>query len=159
MRDLPRSIRMGGITLLTVFLVLCLTVFGVLSLVSARADARLCEKNTAQVKAYYAADSKAEEELRSLSLTLRSAQAESVQAGDETEFWRLIATAEGERFDAKERTLSYAVPVTEEQELRVKLRVIAPTTGRDADYEILVWRTVVTVDYEIDNSLNVWDGT
>ena len=150
-----RSIRTGGITLMAVFLVLCLTVFGVLSLASAQADARLCEKNAAQVKAYYEADAKAEEELRNLWRALRGAQAE---AGNTEEFWRLIASAEGERFDPEERTVSYAVPVTAQQELRVRVRLTAPANGAAASCEILQWKTAVTVEYEIDNSLSVWDG-
>ena len=46
----------GGVTLLTVLLVLCLTLFSVLALSSAQADKRLSEKNAEAVRAYYAAD-------------------------------------------------------------------------------------------------------
>ena len=49
----------GGITLLTVLLVLALTMFAVLTLSSAQADMRLSEKNVRAVLDYYAADSKA----------------------------------------------------------------------------------------------------
>jgi hypothetical protein len=49
----------GGVTLLTVLLVLALTMFAVLTLSSAQADLRLSEKNAHSVRGYYAADSKA----------------------------------------------------------------------------------------------------
>ena len=49
----------GGVTLLTVLLVLALTMFAVLTLSSARADMRLSEKNAHAVSDYYAADSRA----------------------------------------------------------------------------------------------------
>ena len=49
----------GGVTLLTVLLVLCLTLFAVLALSSAQADLRLSEKNARAVAAYYAAENKA----------------------------------------------------------------------------------------------------
>jgi hypothetical protein len=49
----------GGVTLLTVLLVLSLTMFAVLTLSSAQADLRLSEKNARAVRDYYGADSKA----------------------------------------------------------------------------------------------------
>ncbi|MCL2166225.1 MAG: hypothetical protein FWH49_02920, partial [Clostridiales bacterium] len=49
----------GGVTLLTVLLVLCLTLFSVLALSSAQADLRLSEKNSRYISAYYEAENKA----------------------------------------------------------------------------------------------------
>ena len=49
----------GGVTLLTVLLVLCLTLFAVLALSTAQADLRLSEKNARAVSAYYEAESQA----------------------------------------------------------------------------------------------------
>ena len=49
----------GGVTLLTVLLILCLTLFSVLALSSAQADLRLSEKNARNVSAYYAAEKEA----------------------------------------------------------------------------------------------------
>ena len=46
----------GGVTLLTVLLVLALTMFAVLTLSSAQADMRLSGKNARAVEEYYAAD-------------------------------------------------------------------------------------------------------
>jgi hypothetical protein len=47
----------GGVTLLTVLLVLALTMFAVLTLSSAQADMRLSEKNARAASDYYRADS------------------------------------------------------------------------------------------------------
>jgi len=47
----------GGMTLLTVLLVLALTMFAVLTLSSAQADMRLSQKSARAVSDYYAADS------------------------------------------------------------------------------------------------------
>ena len=49
----------GGVTLLTVLLILALTMFAVLTLSSAQADMRLSEKNARTVGEYYTADNKA----------------------------------------------------------------------------------------------------
>jgi hypothetical protein len=51
----------GGLTLLTVLLVLCLTMFSVLSFSAAQADGRLSRKNAAVVSAFYQADLRAVE--------------------------------------------------------------------------------------------------
>lgn len=56
----------GTVTLLTVLLILCFTLFSVLALSSAQADRRLTEKNAEMTKAYYLADSRGEETLAAL---------------------------------------------------------------------------------------------
>jgi hypothetical protein len=49
----------GVVTLFVVLLILCLTVFAVLTFASANADMRLSAKNSEMVEAYYAADNAA----------------------------------------------------------------------------------------------------
>ena len=57
---------LGGISLLVVFAVLCLTVFALLSLSTVRADQRLSDASARAVQAYYAADCQAQEILARL---------------------------------------------------------------------------------------------
>ena len=47
----------GGISILMIFLTLCITVYGLLSLLTARSEKSLNEKNRAATEEYYAADS------------------------------------------------------------------------------------------------------
>ena len=54
----------GGVSLLVVFAVLCLTVFALLSLSTVRADARLSEASAQSVADYYAADCEAQKNTR-----------------------------------------------------------------------------------------------
>lgn len=56
----------GGVSLLVVFAVLCLTVFALLSLTTVQADIRLADASAQSVKAYYAADCQAQELLARL---------------------------------------------------------------------------------------------
>lgn len=56
----------GGISLLVVFAVLCLTVFALLSLATVQADLRLADASAQGVKDYYAADCQAQELLARL---------------------------------------------------------------------------------------------
>lgn len=58
---LPSPIGVGVITLIDVLLVLCLTIFSILTYSSARADQKLSQVNADAVTAYYAADSEAAE--------------------------------------------------------------------------------------------------
>ena len=56
----------GGISILAVFVVLCITVFAVLSLLSARADHRLSQRSAQTVEEYYAADAACQQTLAGL---------------------------------------------------------------------------------------------
>lgn len=60
-KPLPSPIGVGVITLITVLLVLCLTIFSILTYSSAKADLQLSQVNADAVSAYYAADSQAAE--------------------------------------------------------------------------------------------------
>ena len=51
----------GVSSMLMLFVILCLTVFGVLAYMTARADNRLTFRSAEAVKGYYAADAEAEE--------------------------------------------------------------------------------------------------
>jgi hypothetical protein len=56
---LSTSSGLGAVTIFAVLLILCLTVFSVLTLASAQADLRLTEKNALMVSSYYRADNEA----------------------------------------------------------------------------------------------------
>ncbi len=57
-------LSVGTSSILMIFVVLCLTTFGVLSFVTANADYKLSRKNADAVFAYYQSDSKADELLK-----------------------------------------------------------------------------------------------
>ena len=52
------KVNIGLSSLILIFIVLCLSTFGLLSLSSARGDLELAERGAEAVKAYYEADSK-----------------------------------------------------------------------------------------------------
>ena len=60
-REDRRAVSIGGISVLMVFVMLCLTTFGLLTLATARAEMRLTEKNAQSVTAYYASSSRMQE--------------------------------------------------------------------------------------------------
>lgn len=130
----------GGISLLVVFAVLCLTVFALLSLTTVQADIRLSDASAQAVLDYYQADSKAQEILACL--RTGAALPQGVQ----------VDRTEGEGAEGA-ALLRYAVPLSDTQELQVELTLDA--RGR---YTILRWQSVPTGDWEYDDSLTLWDG-
>lgn len=126
--DTPAAV--GGISLLVIFIVLCLTVFALLSLSSVQADGRLSTASAEAVRAYYAADCEAEEILAQL------------RQGNIPE----EVAVSGNRY-------CYECVVTDTQ----KLVVEAEITGED--YRILRWQTESTLLWQGDDGLQLWDGT
>lgn len=129
-RDHLSAPATGGISLLTVFAVLALTVFALLSLSTVRADERLSLASAQAVRDYYTADNAAQEILARL------------RAGEVP----LDVTIDGGIY-------SYAVPISENQELQVELRVEGTT------YTVLKWQAVSLGDWEeVEGELDLWDG-
>ena len=73
----------GGASILMIFVVLCLTAFGILSYVTANADSRISEKNAEAVQNYYKADGLIQERLQQFDAALLTAKADAQQASDE----------------------------------------------------------------------------
>lgn len=125
----------GGISLLVVFAVLCLTVFALLALTTVQADVRLADASAQAVEDYYAADCRAQELLA------------RVRNGETPE------NVELERVDGV-TSVRYACPISDGQELQVEARI-----NWDGSYSILRWQAVATREWESDESLDLWDGS
>ncbi len=119
----------GGISLLVVFAVLCLTVFALLSLSTVRADARLSEASAKSVSDYYAAD----------------CQAQAILA-------RLRAGERPDGVTVEQGVAKYSCPISDTQTLQVEVRVGGGT------YVVLRWQAAPSSEWEADYSLNLWDG-
>lgn len=120
----------GLSSLMVIFAVLCLTVFALLSVSTVRADQRLSENAAKAVEGYYRADCEAEEILARL--------------------------RQGERPAGIKETngvFAYACPISETQTLAVEVMVDG------ADYHILRWQAVSTVDWQASDQLPVWQGS
>ena len=119
----------GGISLLVVFAVLCLTVFALLSLTTVQADKRLADAAVNNVTEYYEADCEAQAVLA----LLRS----------------------GEVPEGVERTgdvYTYTCPVSSTQALEVEVQI------NGTEYTVLRWQMVFTGEWKADDSLDLWDG-
>lgn len=124
----------GAVSLLVSFAVLSLTVFALLSLSTVRADDRLGEAAVQAVGDYYAADLEAQAILAQL------------RNGGLPEAVTLQSDSGG-------TYASYACPISETQELQVEVAL-----GAEGEYRVLRWQSVLVEEWELDESLDLWDG-
>ncbi len=131
----------GGVSLLVVFAVLCLTVFALLALATVQADVRLADASAQAVADYYAADCRAQELLARL------------RRGERPEGVEILERREEEAYIAR-----YAVPISDTQELQVEVE-LTEEPGDRRRWRVIRWQAVPSVVWEGDETLEVWDGT
>ncbi|MBO5339665.1 MAG: hypothetical protein J6A62_01540 [Oscillospiraceae bacterium] len=119
----------GASALLTIFAVLCLTVFALLSLSTVRANGRLSDRAAQAVNDYYAADCRAQEILA-----------------------RLRAGQKPEGVSRAGNICSYTCPISDSRTLVVEVAVDG------SDFHILRWQAVSTQPWQAEEDLPVWDG-
>lgn len=123
----------GGVSLLVVFAVLCLTVFALLSLTTVQADVRLADATAQAVSDYYAADCRAQEILARLRNGERPA---------------------GVTFFGNEGGYAqYNCPISETQQLQVLVSVNA-----DGSWSVFRWHSVPSQEWSASEDLELWDG-
>jgi|GEM_PF-1601604 hypothetical protein len=76
-------LSVGSSSILMIFVVLCLTTFGMLSYVTANADSKISTKNAETVQNYYKANQLAQTKLEQLDSALFTAKSDAKQAVDE----------------------------------------------------------------------------
>ena len=118
-----RSPMVGGTSLITIFAVLCLIVFTLLTLSTVVASRDLAERSHDAVAAYYAADSQAEQIF---------AQAEQIFAQLRAGVIPADVTVEGNRY-------CYTCPISDTQFLSVEL------VQENGDWNVIAWRTCSTI--------------
>ncbi len=129
----------GISSMLMLFVILCLTVFGVLAYMTARADNRLTLRSAEAVKAYYAADAEAEEILSRVDAAGEDYAAVLREEGFST-------VQEGERL-----TADLELPIEGTRVYRMQL------VFTDGEYEVTIRRMEDNTVWE-EEDLNVWDG-
>jgi hypothetical protein len=125
------GIGIGGVSILAVFVILCLTAFAALALVSARADLTFSEKTAQAARAYYAADTAAERRLAQLAETA------------EEPGW--AAALGGDGYTAETRDggilVSFTQPVDDTRELCVQVLFgLGPGGTPTGKWERVLWQ-------------------
>ena len=143
MRHSIGGVNIGGSSILIIFVLLCLTTFATLAMVSATASFRLAQRVITASDAYYAADSRAEEILAQISYIVNHTPYDEIAL-------RLLEA--GALLD--DGIIRYAVPIDDVLSIEVQLEL---TGGR---LRIISW--IMRTDYDPDlygaGGLNVWPG-
>lgn len=133
------GINIGSASIIMVFSVLCLTVFAVLSLITANSEYKLAVKSTDVIRNYYAADTAATEKLAVIS-EASDAQSKAEELGIDCEN------------DGGALLLSFEEKVTDTQALSVKV-----TYGAGA-FSVNEWKLISTDEWDADAGFDLWDG-
>ncbi len=134
-------INIGSSSILLIFVILCLVAFATLSIVSANADAKLSTKVAERTQAYYQAHNQATADVTRLDETLAQAFA---SCKNETEYYAQVGYQE-----------AFTYPITDLQNLSVKINILYPQHSGDPFYEIAAWQVITTGDVEYENNMIV----
>lgn len=142
-----RPPALGGVSLLVIFAVLCLTVFALLSLSTVQADCRLADATTQAVSDYYAADMEAQTILANLR---QGKIPDNVTViNDET------LPNDADSGQPENTIYGYTCQISETQNLEVQVR-LNPQNG---SYSILRWQAVPSGSWQSEDTLELWDGS
>ena len=120
----------GGSSILTIFSVLCLVVFALLTLSTAKADSKLSNKSLKSVENYYKADKNAE------IILARLRQGEKVEG-----------------VQKKGDTYTYKCKIDDNQNLHVSVTI------KGNNYIVNQWKKVYDGKWEDNKSLELWEGS
>jgi len=179
------TVNAGGAIIIIIFVVLCLTIFGLLSFTTSFADKKLADKNLRSVEQYYKADSEAEKTLAmiydAIYARTRSgygASADVIQSAV-SEVKQRISMPDSS--DTKINNTLGEMDVYEKNGgVAVLYKTIMGDSGEDEkikfyldsevifyydantnklSYKISIWKVVFDADFEYDNNqYNVWNG-
>lgn len=125
-RKIPSFINMGTSLLLVVFIVICMVMFAVLSISTAKSNLSMSEASAERSTEYYAASNIAEELVRDLYTDMQNGHEISAAMYPE------LTSVSSEN---EETIVEFSVPVHERQVLEVTIRL----NYSDCSYEIDRW--------------------
>ena len=138
--------NIGSVSLLMIFIVLCMIIIAALSLTDAARDynfsARMAEHN----KEYYTASNNAEAIIKQINETGNFTDFSGVFLADlDIEDYTITPEEDGGS------VVSYNAKMNDSQALHVELEI----AGDDETVSILAWREIQTREWQGDNSLNL----
>ena len=153
--------NIGTVTLLMIFIVLCMITFSALSLSSALRDAQMGKKAATRIAEYYTASNKAEELLAVADDAFSYAYD---QTSDPSEYYRLIHeellfTDLKPIWTDETLDVSFQVQINDSQALSVFIDILSPQqvseSGTNTFYKILSWQVIRTDTWEGEDTLKL----
>lgn len=152
-RSAPGFSNFGFSTILLAFVMICIVTIAALSLLTASSDYKLSQKVADKNSAYYVAEKEAYENLAQIDDLL--AQAYCKALGANSYYKEVEASLQNLSLGTYERTtgiFSYAVPITENQDLKIEILIHYPSTETSPMYEVITWKSVYE-EIEIDEGI------
>lgn len=151
----------GATSILMIFVLLCLVVFAMLSLVNANADRKLNDRLANRTKAYYSACEKAEILLEDIDSSLEQFYLENPEADDymDASFAYLDEAGGLAAWEADGAGLRFAfsVIINDEQHLSVVVSVPKEPVAGGHYYTVRAWQTMARQAWEPDTRLPVFE--
>ncbi|HHU22307.1 MAG TPA: hypothetical protein GXZ52_02660 [Clostridiales bacterium] len=139
------GIRPGIMSVTVIFAALCLTVFAVLSLMTAKNEANQAEKAVTALTEYYEADGQCAAFIRGLYRLWKSG-ADLQELKEEAEE-QGGACREGDGV----LTVNYTSVIDNARQIDISVEI-------GGSFEVVKWQTVSRGDWTPDEKLNLWDG-
>lgn len=152
--------NIGSVSLLMIFIVLCMVTFAALALSTASANYRSAKRLSEHTTEYYNAYSLAEEKLAAIDKIL----ADSYQNSSDSQTYYHLAKASASEIkgitvseEDSDTLISYQTNINNTQAISVRLRILYPQTddGPGRFYEIAAWQKIHTKEWKGDNSVNL----
>lgn len=146
--------NIGSVSLLMIFIVLCMVTFAALSLSTSAADYHSAETLADHTTAYYKASNKAEKKLADIDQVLKNCYQRST---DTDSYYNLVKKELGITDSSDPLTYSYQIAVSKSQNLSVELTISYPgiTGTADSFYQISRWQVTASSDWNADNSIKL----
>lgn len=153
--------NIGTVTLLMVFIVLCMITFAALSLASVSRDARLARQTVEHTTEYYTASNQAEELLEVID---NACAKEYGQTADSAGYYRrvqedLISSPVEVVWTEETFAVCFQIEINDSQALSVLIDLLPPEQiragGAGSFYKILSWEVIRTSTWESDNTLQL----
>lgn len=151
----------GLSSLFMVFVILCLTAFGILSFSATKSDWNLTQKHVQSVQAYYSADSKVQQVLADIDSKL----SQLLQQNPSMKESELARGLNGTIIhdislslieDSSGSYIAFSVPVGSIQEIQVEMQ---PMLGSER-YRVLRYRLAASQEWDgADQPITVWQGS
>lgn len=149
----------GASSLLLIFVAVCLTTVGILTLISALADSRMSDRSMAHTTAYYEAAARAQREIGVLDGQLKGAR--DAARGDLFAYQNAVKGLAGDQIAMKVEPdgdeamqITFYVPMETDNHLEVALRVPLELSG--PRYALVRQIAVNTADWKPDETMDMF---
>lgn len=151
--------NIGTVSLLMIFIILCMVTFAALSLSSAAADHRFSQNMADHSKEYYKASGQAETKLAEIDRILDIAYKGAESDDDYYQQIKDSLPEISQTFTKENPLISYQAEMNDSQAVFVKLRILSPTeiasNGSSSYYQIVAWKEINTKEWKGDNSIKL----